>query len=278
MDPKQPSSDRPNTLGKAWRQLSQPRPRKVADLPLLPDWPPLPEEKSRVGWPVSGADAAPHIQPSGADADQQTDHREAVQPLSALGIRRQRMDLQDRWRLASRRARLGIAGAVIVSVLLIAACSSLALHALGAVGSSVSPAALGASATQQASAPGGASSHAPTAAASPKTTATSAATAASTRAPTLPLTITFTCTTGSIRGTGKVCVQTAPSATVSLSVRYCDGSTAKGLRSAGTADANGAYTWSWSVHMTCVGPATATVTAKRGGVSTTATKTFTITA
>ena len=277
MDPRQPSSDRPNTLGQAWDRMRGPRPRKVADLPVLPDWPPLPEEKPRAGWPPPSGEAAP-TEPNATDASQQTDSRETVQPLNTPRTRRQYVDLLDRWRHASRRVRLGIAGAVIISMLLIAACSNLALHALSAVGGGSAPAALGASATQQGNASGVVSSGSQTATVGPTATATSASTTAPTSIATVPLTITVTCAKGSDRGAGTVCVHTAASATLNLSVRYCDGSTAKGLHSAAVADSSGNYTWNWSVHMACVGPATATVIAKQNGVAVTATTTFNITA
>lgn len=275
MDPRQPSFDRPNTLGQTWRRMSRSRPRKVDDLPPLPDWPPLPEEGLRAGWPLSTESATP-VEPKVAAVEQQTDNTGTAQPQRPLWARQYDSSILGRWRRAPRRMKLGIAGAIITSMLLIAACSNLALHAIGDVGSGASTSLRGASATQQTTGLGGASSGNPTATSSPKASSTNAATSVATSAANLPLTLTFTCASGSVHGTGKVCVHTLPAAALSLSVRYCDGTTAKGLHSAGIADANGDYTWSWSVRMACVGPATATVTARRNGAVVTLTDTFNI--
>ena len=76
-----------------------------------------------------------------------------------------------------------------------------------------------------------------------------------------------------------VSVHTKPDATVSLTVRYCDGSYAggKGLHGNMHADGNGNYTWRWNVSASCAGTATATVTAKSSGQTVTQSTTFTIT-
>lgn len=190
------------------------------------------------------------------------------------------MALWRRWRGASRRARVAIVAAIILPLLLIAGCSSLALSALGGVTLGASSSLLGAQATQQASALTGTPAAAATAT-QMASMATSAPTSAPTRAPTSTpnqtLTLTITCASGAIRGTGKVCVQTQPSAALSISVRYCDGNDAKGLRGAATADSSGAYTWTWPVRTSCAGAATATVTAQWRGKTVKASQTFTIT-
>lgn len=275
MDPRQPF-DRPNTLGQSWRRMKRSRPRNMDNLPPLPDWPPLPEDGLRVGWSSARADSATPGEPNATDAGQQTTGAAAAQSPRQRWSLRYGRGVLDRWRRTTTRMKLGIGGVIVISLLLIGSCCSLSLYALGALGGGGSTPGLGASATQQTTGLGGTSGKSSTATATPKGTATATRTA--TRTATPPLTITFTCASGSLRGTGKVCVHTAPSAVLSLSVRYCDGTTAKGLHSAGIANASGDYTWSWSVHMTCVGPATATVTAKYNGVTLTAKKTFNITA
>jgi hypothetical protein len=94
-----------------------------------------------------------------------------------------------------------------------------------------------------------------------------------------PLTIAFTCASGAAGGPGQVCVRTLPHAALSLSVRYCDGSYAKGkaFHGASYADGSGNYTWRWNVNTTCLGAATATVTARSAGQTLTQSTTFTIT-
>lgn len=275
MDPRQPF-DRPNTLGQSWRRMSRSRPRKMDNLPPLPDWPPLPDDGLHGRWPPVGADSATPGEPKATDAGQQATGAKDDQSPRKRWPLRYGSGVLDRWRRTTTRMKLGIGGVIVISLLLIGSCCSLSLYALGAVGGNSSAPGLGASATQQTTGQGGTSGKNPTATTTPKGTATSASTA--TQTPTTPLTITFTCASGSLRSTGKVCVSTAPSAVLNLSVRYCDGTTAKGLHSAGIANASGDYTWSWTVHMTCVGQATATVTAKQNGVTVTAKKTFNITA
>lgn len=114
--------------------------------------------------------------------------------------------------------------------------------------------------------------------ATPKATTTGTAAPVKTQPP-APLTVAFTCASGAIGGTGQVCAHTLPGATLTLSVRYCDGSYAKGkvFHSAYTADGSGDYTFHWNVVTTCAGAATATVTAKSAGQSVTKSVTFTVT-
>lgn len=191
-----------------------------------------------------------------------------------------------RWRGASRRTRVAIVAAIVLPLLLIAGCSSLTLSALNNLTLGASSSLLGGqttqsaqSATQQASALTGTPAAATaTHAASVATSApTSAPTRAATSTPNQTLTLTITCASGSLRGTGTVCAQTLPSASLSLTVRYCDGTDAKGLHGSATASSTGAYTWTWPVRTTCAGAATATVTAQWQGKTVTASKTFTIT-
>lgn len=274
MDHRQPPSDRPNTLGQAWSRMSRSRPRKVADLPVLPDWPPLPEEGLRIGWQPPRDDMRPPVERVAMEDDEQTRSSATTDPQRPQWPLRLDTSLLGRWRRASRRMKIGITSAILAAVLLIAGCSSLALHAVGGLSGSPSAPLFGASATQQATGLSGTPGSGATATSSSTATATSAATSK----PTVPLTLAFTCASGSLRGTGKVCVHTVPSANLSLSVRYCDGTYAKGLRSAGIADGSGNYTWNWAIHITCVGPATATVSAKLNGQTITSTNTFKITA
>lgn len=277
MDPRQPF-DRPNTLGQSWRRMSQPRPRQMNNPPPQPEWPQLPDDGLRGRWPPANADSAMSGEPNATDPRQRATGGEGDRSPRQRWPTRYGRDVLDRWRGASTRTKLGIGGIAMFTILTIVACCSLTQFVLGAVQGSGSAPQFGAFATQQTTGQGGTSSKNPTATITPNNTATSANTSTATQTPSTPLTITFTCASGSIRGTGKVCVQTAPSAILSLSVRYCDGTTAKGLHSAGIANASGDFTWTWSVHMTCVGQATATVTAKQNGTTVTATKTFNITA
>lgn len=110
-------------------------------------------------------------------------------------------------------------------------------------------------------------------------TGTVGATPASTTAP-VALTITFTCASGAAGGAGQVCVRTTPHAALNLTVRYCDGSNAKGktFHTTSYADSGGNYTWRWNVPSgACVGAATATVTAQLAGHTISQRDTFAIT-
>jgi hypothetical protein len=110
------------------------------------------------------------------------------------------------------------------------------------------------------------------------TVTTATATPGTTPSPSA-LTIAFTCASGTAGGPGQVCVRTLPHAALSLTVRYCDGSYAKGkaFHGASYADGGGNYTWRWNVNTTCLGAATATVTARSAGQTLTQSTTFTIT-
>ena len=295
MDTQQPPPDRPhgpNTLGQAWRRLAEPRPRRPPDpqLPILPDWPPLPgEHPSPSAWPsVSPAGSKPPVVPNmpdeshPADALQPTERDEMLWPGRSWSPARPpahprpgRATILDGFARfgpflpASKRARIGLgAAATVVLIVLIVACSSLALRATG--GPVTGDAARGSHGTANHSSI--ASTASALATISPQLTSKPAPTSA----PSPPLTLAFTCASGKIHGTGQVCVHTLPGASLSLTVRYCDGSTAKGLHGSATADGSGNYTWSWPVHPTCAGSATATVTATANGQSLTASDTFTI--
>lgn len=108
---------------------------------------------------------------------------------------------------------------------------------------------------------------------------TATARALTTTTPASSFTITFTCASGTIKGTGEVCVHTKPNTVLSITVRYCDGNLAggKSLRGSSHANDSGNYTWRWSVHTGCAGTATATVTAKSAGETVKQSTTFTIT-
>ena len=277
MDSKRPPS-RPNTLGQAWRRASQPRRGQADNLPPLPDWPPMRDERleDRAGdnWPSLGP--SPSI--GSPDRDYQRDPHDARDPEPAQrkpDPQRPALELWRRWRGASRKVQALVVAAILLPLLLIAGCSSLALHALGGIGGSSLPL-TSAQATQQASAVNG-TPGAATATHAPTTAPTAAPTRAPTSAPSAPLTLSITCASGAIHGTGKVCVRTQPSAALSISVKYCDGTSAKGLHAGATADSSGAYTGTWPVRSACVGAATATVTAQWQGQKVTQTQTFTIT-
>lgn len=274
MDPRQPPFDRPRTLGQVWGKPNLPRGRKVADLPPLPDWPPLPEERFRADWQPLNADSESSAYSSDAYEDQQTGSGKTAWPGQPLETSRRvsgflgLLSFLGGWRRASKRQRLGVVAAVVISALIIVASFSLALRVVGGVGGASSTSLYGAAATQQATVAGATPSAVPTVKASPAATATASQ----------PLTLAFTCASGSLHGTGQVCVHTAPSATLSITVRYCDGTDAKGLHGAVLADASGNHTWSWAIRMACVGQATATVSATQNGHTLTATKSFAITA
>ena len=74
-------------------------------------------------------------------------------------------------------------------------------------------------------------------------------------------------------------MHTRPNATISLAVRYCDGSYAggKGLHGTAHADGSGNYTWRWNVTTSCVGTATATVSVESAGQTITQSTTFIVT-
>lgn len=305
MDSRRPGGrpSRPNTLGEAWRRASQPRPRKADHLPPLPDWPPMRgerlEDRAGAEWPSLGpspsiGDAARDDRSSGdyrdyrdyrderADRDDRDDRVERDDPRNAASAQRKpdrqrpALDLWRRWRGATRKVQVLVVAAILLPLLLIGGCSTLALQALNGANLGASSALLGTQATQQTSAVNS-TPLANATATSASSAATSAPTHAPTTAPSVALTLAITCASGAIRGTGKICVKTQPSAALNISVIYCDGASAKGLRGAATADASGAYTWTWPVRTSCAGTATATVTAQWQGQKITQTQKFTIT-
>ncbi|HEU5347034.1 MAG TPA: hypothetical protein VFU63_00345, partial [Ktedonobacterales bacterium] len=242
--------------------------------PSLPAWPPLPKNVPVVSGQMGEDTAeAPTISPGAAPYA----GREAPiwdQPYRGVP------DLPyeppstvwQRLRAAPRRLLIGLAAGAVAVVLL---CSLLSVVVLGnAFSAFTSP---GGS-----SVPGGITSGQSglsTADATSSVTITPTATLSpATATPVSAFTVTFTCASGNIGGTGQVCIHTQPNAIVSLSVRYCDGSFAQGKSLRGTAhtDGNGDYTWRWNVTTHCAGTATATVMAKSNGLTLTQSTTFTV--
>ncbi|HET8905403.1 MAG TPA: hypothetical protein VFN11_00405 [Ktedonobacterales bacterium] len=164
---------------------------------------------------------------------------------------------QQRFRGASRRQRMGVAAGA--GGLLLAALLGIALLCshLPAIGSSAVGANGSATSTANASA---------------------TANATTTTTP-LPFTLAFTCASGAVKQSAKVCVHTQPGASLNLTVRYCDGSYAGGrnLHGSVTADKGGNFTWIFAVHTRCAGSATATVAATSAGKTVTKSTKFTIT-
>lgn len=184
----------------------------------------------------------------------------AWDPMDADGSRPSRFDRSpgafwQRFRRASPRQRVGIAagaGGLLVVVLVGVAllCSHMPAIGSGALGASDS------------------------------STATAAASATAKATATTPaFALAFTCASGAVKQTARVCVHTIPSATLTITVRYCDGSYAGGkdLHGSYTPDRSGNFIWIFAVHTRCAGTATATVTAKSAGKTVTQSKKFTIT-
>jgi hypothetical protein len=272
----------PNTLGKMWQQqtsqgdqqtdnrlMDEQRERGSRDergsrlsdwqaLPPLPKWPPLPEEDPFTQDTMQATELQPAVQWE-QSAPSQSDHPDHK--------------LQRLWQsIVSDTRRRWIALATVAGVVVL--CSLLSVAALGNLFRASSP--FGGSGTPPAgSANGNTASTAglstPTASASPSPAATFPADTA--------LTIAFTCASGVVGEKGTVCVHTEPNATLTITVRYCDGNYAggKGLRGIAHADSNGNYTWRWDVSTSCVGATTAEVTAKSGGQTVTQSTTFNIT-
>lgn len=274
---------RSSILGQLWRRTSQDGQESGASMereqlgekgqathwPTLPKWPPLPE-----GGP-SGSSAFPSDSPIAPGETPATDQYLAPpweQPDSGQPKRPHR-SLNVRWRRfrpASRPLRLAlVAGGGVILVCLLLSLSVLggafrthapntgnATPVTGRTGNQIAPTATG------------------------QTTPTAPATGTPTPpTPASSFTITFTCASATIGGRGTVCAHTRPNATVSLAVRYCDGSYAggKGLHGTAHADSRGNYTWRWNVNTGCVGTATATVTAKSAGQTITQSTTFIVT-
>lgn len=229
-------------------------------LPKLPKWPPLPEEDPFApGRQVDEGYTDEHMAP-----EWNLDRGDPSQQLTQRLLRRL-------WP-TSRRRKIGLAAAVGVVVVLCSVLSVAAIgHALNAprtsAGNSTGGQNIMGRTTGQATATA-------TGQATPSTT-----TASATNTPMPPLALAFTCASGSIGGDGQVCIHTAPNAAVSLAVKYCDGSFAKGKGLHGSAytDSSGNYTWRWNITTSCAGTTTATVTAKSAGQTITQDTTFTIT-
>jgi hypothetical protein len=227
-------------------------------LPELPKWPPLPEEDPFAPGRLeedgyTGEQMAPEWNPNQFDRPEQPTQR-----------------LLRRFWPTSRRRQIGLAVAAGVVIVLCSVISVAAIgHALNAPRTSAGN--LTPSGGQNTA---GQTAIPTTGQATPSTTVTSA-----TDTPVPPLALTFTCASGSLGGDGQVCVHTAPNAAVSLAVKYCDGSYAKGKGLHGSAytDSGGNYTWRWNITTGCAGTATATVTATSAGQTITQDTTFTIT-
>ena len=292
-DPPQQSAHRPNTLGDTWRNMNQPR-----GLPTLPDWPPLPDvpdvpdvpaaavqaDVSAFGRALSdapAADAMPARPPlpgiPGAAGVPPESPEPSARPVAVAPQERRRVfrRLRNVFKPASpsstpsSRAKRGIAAAAVLGIVLIVAIATVALHLASP---RVAP-----SYTSQA---GSSALHAARNTGTATVVTTGTAQATTTPTPTgrssQPLTLAFTCASGTLHGTGQVCVHTQPQAALSVSIRYCDGTTAKGLHGNSVADASGNYTWTWPVRTACAGAATATVTAKWNGQTITRADSFTI--
>lgn len=263
MEPGNGGPKRPKTIGQTWRiQRAGPQQPAGGELPKLPDWPPLPEEKPTDQWPSLGS--WPPASPNGPDAAASTSTTDG--PATGSHPRgRDRLRALRRLRIPPRRAVLALGLGAIV-LMIVALSLALAARVPGGVNLAGAPPS-GSQASQTAT--GATTTALPTV--SPQA-------ATSTPAPTQPpaLSLTFTCASGQLHGTGKVCVHTLPRASLSITVRYCNGAEARGLHSGVTADADGNYTWTWHIRTACVGTATATVTAKWQGQSVTSSETFTI--
>ncbi len=275
---------RPDILSQHWQQTSQDEQQpdtamarersgengQVAHWPTLPKWPPLPEG----GPPASrafrnGSPMAPGETPATdqqlAPPWEQPDAGQPKRPIRALNL------LWRRFWPASRRLQLAIpaaGGAVLICLLLSLAVLGGAFRAHAPDTGNVTPV-TGRSGNQIV----------PTAAGQTTPTAPATGTPTAHPTPASSFTITFTCASATIGGRGTVCVHTQPNATVSLAVRYCDGSYAggKGLHGTAHADGSGNYTWRWNVTTGCVGAATATVSAKSAGQTITQSTTFIVT-
>lgn len=248
--------------------MNQPRRPAPLDLPNLPEWPPLPDEQFTQA-------NVPQVERSPGNAAWQ----DALPPTSGdnsltpdpPGTRTSRKpsNIFRRLRNAPKRAQIGIAAAPVLIILLIVGMASFALHIAGTVTpGSTAFAPQGGTSTLQAAGSTSTPTLQPTGTAGALSTPTGSA---------QPISLTFTCASGTLRGIGKVCIHTQPQAALTITVRYCDGTTAKGLRGNVFANSSGNYTWTWLVRTSCAGTATATVTAKWNGQSITSADSFTIT-
>lgn len=281
----------PSTLGRMWQQNSRDsegtdtwlvdestapgkqtsQPPDWQSLPHLPKWPPLPEDDPFArGRPIEETRTVPIGSPL-TDQEQPSfsDQRVGFRgDAAAQGLR----SLLRRFWSKSPRLRVGVvAGAATIVLCLLLGAVALGNAFLNSVPETAK------------STPGTGGSNvlviSPSAGQiTPSVTTTTTVVPANTQPPT-PLIVTFTCSSGVAGGAGQVCVHTLPNAALSLSVRYCDSSYAKGkaFHGANFADGNGDYTWRWDVNTSCIGSATATVVAKSAGQTVTQSLTFTIT-
>lgn len=267
--PRQQSMPRPSTLADSWRRMNQPRKPTPHGLPVLPDWPPLPEVPAQAHVPndewspgaAAWQDAIPPL-PSAKGLPRD--------PPRAVWLRRP-SNIVRRLRNAPKRTQLGITAAAVIIALLIAGTASFALHIAGtATPRNTTFVPQGGSSIPQAAGSTGTPTVLPTGTPDSQSAPTPTSSTPS-------ISLTFTCASGTLRGTGQVCIHTLPQAALTITVRYCDGTTARGLRGNAFADTSGNYTWTWSVRTSCAGTATATVTAKWNGQSITSADPFTIT-
>lgn len=111
-------------------------------------------------------------------------------------------------------------------------------------------------------------------------TAVPAASAPSTATPptSAPAAVQITCAQAQNNVSGEVCVHTTPGAALTIAITYCNGLEAHNTDLQGTryADSDGNYTWTWAPETTCLGTATAHVTAGGVGGSADASGTFTV--
>lgn len=271
---------------------SSPRQVEWKSLPKLPSWPPLPQYSQFAA--KSPADEKYGVRHRNRydirrDETYNREHGESYTDEHAVPTPDQgdsRLDgpeggrLRGLWRQTEliiglvRRPRvallIAVAGAIVLfAVFGVAALSSAFFH--GETNSMKGASGIGSAQGAEVSPSAGQST--------PRAARTTIASPVNTQPP-APLTMTFTCASGAAGGTGQLCVHTLPNAALSLTVRYCDGTYAKGKAFHGFtyADGSGNYTWRWSVTTTCVGAATATVTATSAGQTVTQHTTFTVTA
>lgn len=277
--------ERPATLGKMWQQsppedvepdawLARQQPTPAGrnsrqldwpPLPPLPKWPPLPEEDPLAPERLS-ADSS--FEPYEAQQTERLTQRSGRRFSSRYGhLQQPLVSLWQRFRSASRQKQVLLAtgaGGLLLLLLISVTVLAVALRShMPAAGLDVPP---GGSAQ-------GIMLATTTAPPTPSSTSTP-----NTNTPSPPLTLVFTCASGTVGGTGQVCVHTLPNASLTLSVRYCDGNLAKGkgFHGATYADNNGNFTWRWEISTSCVGSATATVAARSSGQTVTQNTTFTI--
>ena len=284
----------PNTLGAMWRQEPQgrgdtdawlvgkppapgessPRQSGLEPYPSLPAWPPA-SERDRFAPKGASDDTRDQLGGDSAAGGRAAPIRTQPGVPNLLQGRLPAWRLRALWgKVAMPLRRPYVALAVGVGA--VALCLIFGAVALGAAflhGGSTS-----AQGTPGAGSLNGAVASASAGQATPSVTTTTTATPESTPSPS-PLTIAFTCASGTAGGAGRVCVRTLPHAALSLTVRYCDGSYAKGkaFHGASYADGGGNYTWRWNVNTSCLGAATATVTARSAGQTLTQSTTFTVT-